>query len=419
MTRTRATARARAAADDSTPAGGTVPVLRVPALEIQQGPVRRLYTFAIDGKRVSEFAAVSRVRRDEQKQLHGYQRPEVLNHVAAIRRYIESDDNPLLPNAIVVAFDERVKFVPATAPGSEPEGLGYVRTGMLHIPINHQWEDVDKPGFVVDGQQRCAAIRDAGIEAFPICVTAFITGEPADQRSQFILVNSTKPLPKGLIHELLPTASGALPTPLRVRQLPATVLERLNYDERSPLQYMIQTPTNPTGVIKDNSILKMLENSISDGVLYRFRGNDDALPNVGLMFTVLSDFWAAVREVFGVEPWNKPPRKSRLMHGAGVISMGFLMDAIADHHGVGEEVPDASEFAAALKTVKDDCHWTSGTWDFGDGVVWRWNDIQNTPRDIQRVTDFLLGRYRASLTTGGPKTKRHRQTRAATSQPLW
>ncbi|GAA4472899.1 DGQHR domain-containing protein DpdB [Phytohabitans houttuyneae] len=405
MTRIRATARA---ADKNTPAGGAVQLLRVPALEIRQGPTRRLYTFAIDGKKVPQFAAVSRVRRDEQKQLHGYQRPEVLNHVAAIRRYIESDDNPLLPNAIVIAFDERVKFVPATTPGNEPEGTGYVRTGTLQVPINHLWEDVDKPGFIVDGQQRCAAIRDASVDAFPICVTAFITGEHADQRSQFILVNSTKPLPKGLIHELLPTASGALPTPLRVRQLPATVLERLNYDERSPLQHMIQTPTNPTGVIKDNSVLKMVENSISDGVLYRFRG-DDALPNVGLMFTVLANFWTAVRDVFGEEAWNKPPRKSRLMHGAGVISMGFLMDAIADHHGPGEDLPDANEFAAALKTVKDDCRWTGGTWDFGDGVVWRWNDIQNTPRDIQRVTDFLLGRYRASLTTGnGRKAKRRR-----------
>jgi hypothetical protein len=44
----------------------------------------------------------------------GYQRPEVFSHISEIRNYIESK-NPLLPNAIVLAFDHRVKFVPAEA----------------------------------------------------------------------------------------------------------------------------------------------------------------------------------------------------------------------------------------------------------------------------------------------------------------
>ena len=39
--------------------------------------------------------------------LQGYQRPEVLSHIRAIRRYLESD-GAMLPNAIVLAFDERV-----------------------------------------------------------------------------------------------------------------------------------------------------------------------------------------------------------------------------------------------------------------------------------------------------------------------
>jgi DGQHR domain-containing protein len=360
-------------------------------LEIQQGPNRRIYTFAIDGKQVPAFAAVSRVRRDDQARLQGYQRPEVLTHVAAIRRYIETDDSPLLPNAIVVAFDERVTFTP------DPSATtGYARGGTLHIPVRDDWDDADKPGFIVDGQQRCAAIRDAAVKAFPICVTAFINSDTADHRSQFILVNSTKPLPKGLIYELLPTASGALPMQLRVRQLPATLLEMLNFDSRSPLHHMIQTPTNPDGVIKDNSMLRMLEHSISDGVLYRFRGSDDTLPTTGEMFTVLVEFWTAVRDVFGTPAWGDPPRKSRLMHGAGILSMGTLMDTVADAHRDGQALPDAAEFAAHLKTIKDDCHWTSGEWDFGDGVVRRWNHIQNTHRDIQRLTDFLLSRYRAA-----------------------
>ncbi|GAA4243188.1 DGQHR domain-containing protein DpdB [Dactylosporangium darangshiense] len=368
----------------------TAKKLRLPALKIQQGPGRSLYTFAMDGKLVPQIATVSRIRRDGETQLHGYQRPEVLAHVAAIRRYIETDASPLLPNAIVIAFDNRVRFEPAPADEAGPD---YVESGTLVIPLTNGPEH-DRPGFIVDGQQRCAAIREANVEAFPISISAFIANDTADQRSQFILVNSTKALPKGLIHELLPGASGALPTPLRVRQLPATLLERLNFDAvRSPLHRMIQTPTNPTGHIKDNSVLRMLENSLSDGALYRFR-NDQALPNAGEMLTLLYNFWSAVEQTFP-EAWNKPPRKSRLMHGAGIISMGYLMDAISHTRDENEGIPDAEEFAADLKLIADDCRWTEGEWTFGDGVVRKWNDVQNTPRDIQRVADFLQNRYRA------------------------
>jgi DGQHR domain-containing protein len=367
-------------------------VLRLPALEIQQGPKRRLYTFAVDGKQVPRFAAVARVRRDEQTRLHGYQRPEALNHVGAIRRYIDSDPNPMLPNAVVIAFDGRVRFAPTKQASGEPD---YVRHGVLVIPICDDGDD--KPGFIVDGQQRCAAIRDAEVDNFPICVSAFITDEHADQRSQFILVNNTKALPKGLIHELLPQTVGALPLQLMARHLPARLLEQLNFEERSPMHLMIQTPTNHHGVIKDNSILRMLENSLSDGALYRFRGGESAGDNVGCMMTMLCNFWAAVQQTFP-QAWNKTPRKSRLMHGAGIVSMGFLMDAIAEARTTADEIPESEEFAADLTLIADDCHWTGGEWTLGDGTARAWNDLQNTPRDIQRLSEFVLARYRAGIT---------------------
>ena len=37
--------------------------LRIPALEIRQGQARKLYSFAIDGKLLPSFVAVSRLRR--------------------------------------------------------------------------------------------------------------------------------------------------------------------------------------------------------------------------------------------------------------------------------------------------------------------------------------------------------------------
>src|SRR3954470_24806483 len=82
--------------------------LRIPAIEVRQSEGRTLYTFAVDGKLIPRFAAISRVHRRDAT-LEGYQRPEVLAHIAEIRDYLESE-SPMIPNAVVIAFDETVRF---------------------------------------------------------------------------------------------------------------------------------------------------------------------------------------------------------------------------------------------------------------------------------------------------------------------
>ena len=102
--------------------------LCLPAIEIKQGKKKKIYTFAIDGKQLTDIATISRIHRDEKGLIDGYQRPEVLNHVAEIRRYLESE-NPLLPNALVVAFDERVQF--EQLPMSCGDASEYAQVGTL------------------------------------------------------------------------------------------------------------------------------------------------------------------------------------------------------------------------------------------------------------------------------------------------
>ena len=364
----------------------TISELRLPALEVQQTRRRKLYSFAVDGKRLHLFAAVSRLHRNQEAQIGGYQRPEVIAHVAGIRSYLESED-PMLPNAIVVAFDSRVHFEPSRPVSAN----GYSRSGELVIPIDTNWSEARKPGWIVDGQQRSAAVRDALVSKFPICVTAFITDSLVEQRTQFILVNSTKPLPKGLVYELLPVTEGTLPKHLRGRRFPAKLLERLNHAADSPLRQLINTPTTVEGVIKDNSVLKMLENSITDGALYHLRDPRSGVGDMDAMLTVVKSFWEAVRWVFS-DAWGLPPRRSRLMHGVGVVSLGYVMDAISDRF-LPERFPTTEEYASDLAKLEPICRWTSGTWHFGS-TERRWNDLQNTPRDIQLLSDHLLIEYR-------------------------
>ena len=364
--------------------------LCVPALKVKQGKNRVLYSFAVDGKQLHKFAAISRISRDDEQEIEGYQRPEVQAHINEIRAYLESD-NPMIPNALVIAFDKRVKFEPSQ-PGI-PTTKSDSQTGTLLIPIEKNANDADKAGWIVDGQQRTAAIRDAEIKKFPMCAVGFVAKTDAEQREQFILVNSTKPLPKGLIYELLPSTEAKLPTLLAKRKFPSMLLGRLNRDPGSPFEKMIQTPTNsnPDAVVADSSILKMVENSLTEGALYRYRdenGDDD----VESMVRVLTDYWLAVREVFPAA-WGQISRKSRLMHGAGIVSMGYLMDAIADRHRGSGKIT-VKDFIDDLRPLQDECHWTKGYWNFGPNTKRKFDEIQNISKDIQLLTDHLLMKYK-------------------------
>ena len=105
--------------------------LKIPAIQVEQTPGQFLYSFAVDGKIVPDFATVSRIHRND-GDLGGYQRPEVISHIAEIREYLESD-KPMIPNAVVIAFDDRVTFK-AAARSSAPSSC--TRPGTLTIPVN-------------------------------------------------------------------------------------------------------------------------------------------------------------------------------------------------------------------------------------------------------------------------------------------
>jgi DGQHR domain-containing protein len=362
--------------------------LRLPCIRLMQGE-RALYSFAVDGKRLGDFAAVARVGRDEDAGLQGYQRPEVLKHIRGIQRYLEKP-GALLPNAIVVAFDGSVRFEAIDANSD----ITYATMGTLIIPVDESQDDGDKPGWIVDGQQRTAAIRESELDEFPVCVVSFVADEE-EQRAQFILVNNTRPLPKGLIHELLPATQDELPLPLMRRRLAAEVVYRLNVDPDSPFHEMIATPTQPKGIIKDNAVLRMVENSVYNGALYAYRYADTGEGNVGAMVSHLKTFWKTVEVTFP-EAWGLPPRRSRLTHGAGIAALGFVMDHLTEGVALAE-VGQASSKIGVLTGAA----WTTGEWAFPTGSR-RWNQIQNTPNDIRLLTDFLMSQLSAGLTLGSP-----------------
>ncbi|GAA1614427.1 hypothetical protein GCM10009733_008290 [Nonomuraea maheshkhaliensis] len=357
-------------------------VLRLPALAIRQG-AHTLYQFGVDGKLLPGFATVSRIHRDDDGNLLGYQRPETHNHIQGIRRYLESQ-GALMPTSITLAFNHQVAFEPIDI----PTVVDYATLGVLSIPVDPALDDVDKPALIVDGQQRGAAIRGANLDQWPISAVGFVA-DPDEQRTQFILTNNTKPLPKGLIHELLPSASGTLPAAWQRRQAPATILAQLNTTPGA-FQHAIRTPTEPDGRVKDTAVLRMIEASLYNGALYRYRNPDDGTVNVDQAVSHLLTFWNLVAKRWPTA-WKLEPRLSRLTHGAGIQAVGVLMDDLTTDR------LDTEAIWTALDRIGDQAAWTfaDGTWQLRTGEIRRWNDFQNVGAHARLLSDHL--RYLAKL----------------------
>jgi DGQHR domain-containing protein len=385
------------------------------AVRAHQVPGRTILAFAAKPSQVLAMAEIERVARESDGTLKGFQRHQVAAHIKEIRDYL-AHDSALLPNAVVLAFIKGVE-VRHRADG----------TSELTVRL----EDGEKPGYVVDGQQRLSALSGLHKPDFQIFVTAIVCQDYDEMREHFIRINSTRPLPKALIYELLPTVDG-LPDRYSSRQFAAKIVAMLNFVEgagadttnsdsavhraqvskspkaskvgtleKPPLFERIKQHTNPTGTISDIALQKLIINSISDGFLRELLS--EAGPHETDAYLVINAFFDAVREVFR-EAWvDMTPKTSRLVHGAGIVAMGFVMELLLSRsrHPIESirEKPEMirTEFVRGLRVLQGETAWTAGYWHFGKDNVRAWNAIQNTPTDISLLANYLVGTLRKKL----------------------
>ena len=359
--------------------------IRRHALRLNQHPTLPLFLFSLTAHEVADVAGVSRIGRDDSDQLVGYQRPEVRRHIQNITSYLDSEE-VLFPNSIILAFSSSVKFSPSGPSDAEAIGM----PGLIEIPLPA--DDQPRPGWIVDGQQRSIALAATERQDLPIPVTAFVSDDVGVQRDQFLRINSVKPLPNGLITELLPTLDTPLPPKLEAKKVPSLICDRLARDPNSPFYGLIKRPSTPKAerkqtVVKDTALVATIQDSLSSpsGCLFFHQNIATGEVDVEAAWTVLRVWWTAVRNTFP-SAWGLRPRESRLMHSAGIRIMGRLMDRLMP--SINAYAPDAVETVTAeLAPLKSSCCWTEGRWDILDGLAW--NEIQCVTRHIRLVTDHL------------------------------
>ncbi len=364
----------------------------VRALRVEQIPGVPLYSFFMRGGDILRLGDFSRLRRNDEGQLEGFQRAEVKKHVAEIKKYLDGP-SVLFPNGIILAVSQKLRFVKSRGPGNAEDGIG--EAGHLELQLAKD-ETSPRLAWIVDGQQRSLALSRCTNPDLPVPVCAFVSEDINLQRDQFIRVNQGKPLPKKLIDELLPEYDAILPTQLAVRKIPSYLVNWLNQEKVSPFRGMIKRCSNSgTGekgkepVITDNALLEAVKSSLDreHGCLAMHRNLMTGEVNIPAIGHTLVVYWSAVKKVFP-NAWGLPPRQSRLMHSVGIRSMSVLMDPIM--LSVEIKSPKASQQVEEhLRLIADQCAWTEGHWAKG----YSWDDFQATPNDIKKLSGHLLNLY--------------------------
>jgi len=360
------------------------------ALKVTQRGGKVIYLLSLKASELLSIAGISRVTRDDVGKLIGYQRAEVRRHVKEIADYL-STENMLLAHPIILSFSSEVRFVSSRGQKSSD---GLASAGMLEIPLPRK--ESEKPAWIVDGQQRAFAIQSLKDKEFAVPICAFVADNLDMQRDQFLRINNSKPLPRGLVTELLPEVESPLPPKLALKKIPSALCDLLNKENGSPFKGLIKRPStqgnrSTTEVITDTVIIKMIEESLTNpsGCLFPYRNIATGEYDQQAIWSVLTTFWSAVKQVFP-EAWGKSPNTSRLMHGVGIRSLGKLMDRIMASINPSDENAQAL-VVKELRLIAPVCRWTNGVWEELDGL--KWDEILTTNRHYSLLYNFLIRQY--------------------------
>ena len=166
-------------------------------------------------------------------------------------------------------------------------------------------------------------------------------------------------------------------------------------DPESPFFGLIRRASTPTedktkAVVTDTGLVEAMKESLESpsGVLFPYRNIAAGTTDTAGIRQVLLTYWTAVRNTFP-DAWGLPPTRSRLMGGVGIRAMGRLMERIMAHVDVTtEDAVKSTELE--LQRVAPACRWTSGVW---PELGLPWDELQNTPRHISALSNFLARTY--------------------------
>ena len=214
------------------------------------------------------------------------------------------------------------------------------------------------------------------------------------QRDQFLRVNNTRPLPRGLITELLPEVSTPLPANLEAKKIPSAICELLNSNEHSPF-YNDPARLTFERQQEERDYIRHVDHCDSSGSISHLL---DVFFRIGTSQLVRQTSMVSGRSSWRTGPRLKPRFRRRggnrlarvayarcraSLNGKADGSRNVILDPRSPHV--------LGHVKHELQVIAPVCRWTSGRWaELGD---LQWNEIQNVPRHIRMLSSFLIRAY--------------------------
>ncbi|QPF71464.1 DGQHR domain-containing protein [Roseateles sp. DAIF2] len=378
------------------------------ASKLDDGAVRLQFT--IDGRLIRSFAAVDRL---DVVAGTGNQRDEIYKHVSDISNGMR--DGVQVPNSVIVVFNEEV-FSWAPSDDEVPESWVVCRQLSdwslvkhptdhdrivqevcpveLDIPFRNAAFDEEKTAYLVDGQQRTAALSLVDIDAVPsffLTVNALV-GSQEEAKNTFRIANSTVRITTDFARALLGTLDET-PGYVREEKRVAQAVKTLAIDDKnSPFYGLVKHPgVDGKGMpIVYNTLFSVVATFNQSGIDFG-EGSEDLAHAVAKAYSLVAGIWP--------EAWGKSSKDSKLSHGAGLRAIGkVLVDLLRVQtaiHGGDLTKPEAwAGVEASLKRLRAKVLWSLESASTGNATQLsnyktQLLPRQNTNQDIQQLTTFL------------------------------
>ena len=292
-----------------------------------------------------KICGIHRFRTAEKINKIGVQRQKHIKWVEELKEGLKSSKAEMWSTAIVYFDKDETEYV-------KLRDYEDREIGVLIINYDGHVYDADKPGWILDGQQRMWALEHIAVNSnnpeslqligpVTIAIGEYDNTDETDKidfiRRTFAITNSTQNLPQNFRNELMATLTESSQEMLtkkdKKKTLVASIVEQLNIDDDSPFNSLIDM-LNPGLPRKQGEKISngAMNYIIRELLNYEaFNKEDLPIPKMDKRFKfnieLIKDFFNAIKYVFS-EEWQKPIEESRIRSRLVLTSFASLISKI-------------------------------------------------------------------------------------------
>jgi len=353
-----------------------------------------------------KICAIHRFHSPDKIKKLGVQRQKDEAWIKQLMSAFKSHKAELWSTAIIYFDDDKVDYVKLKDYDNNKE------IGIITIPYDGHVFDAEKPGWILDGQQRMWSLENIArrsedpdslelIGPVTIGIGEFKANDSKKNdfiRRTFTAANNTKNLPKNFRKDLMATLDEASQEMLtekdKIETFIASISEVLNIDKDSPFIDLIDManfglPQNQGELIARGAIYSMIKEILNYPGFYK-----DDLPiareDYRFIFNIelIKDYFNAIKFTFLVE-WDKPISESRIRSRLVITTFAKLIETIL-HISVATSPDRDNRFRSItgelIKLWEDE----QVSFDITSPIIY---SKRNNLRDIKELTKELKRKY--------------------------